>query len=90
MFDCIGNSWENEHNIKYNNAGGPAQLCEKVGINKTQIKRTDTTRELFLKRKLINYTKNELQGINILKLRLPNGLKCCFNFFIVGMGNNIK
>ena len=43
--------------------------------------RTDTTREFFFKRKLINYTKNELQGINILKLRLPNGLKCCLNFF---------
>ena len=43
--------------------------------------RTDTTREFFLKRKLINYTKNELQGINILKLRLPNGLKCCLKFF---------
>ena len=27
--------------------------------------RTDTTRDIFLKRKLINYTKNELQGINI-------------------------
>ena len=52
--------------------------------------RTDTTREFFFKRKLINYTKNELQGINILKLRLPNGLKCCLNFFIVGMGNNVK
>ena len=25
-----------------------------------------------------------------LKLRLPNGLKCCFKFFIVGMGNNVK
>ena len=35
----------------------------------------------YFKRKLINYTKNELQGINILKLRLPNGLKCCLNFF---------
>ena len=34
-----------------------------------------------LKRKLINYTKNESQDINILKLRLPNGLKCCLNFF---------
>ena len=42
-----------------------------------------TTREYFLKRKLINYTQNELQGINILKLRLPNGLKCCLNFFSV-------
>ena len=42
---------------------------------------TDTTREKKFKRKLINYTKNELQGINILKLRLPNGLKCCLNFF---------
>ena len=42
--------------------------------------RTDTTREIFFKRKLINYTKNELQGINILKLRLPNGLKCCLKF----------
>ena len=37
--------------------------------------------EMFFQRKLINYTKNELQGINILKLRLPNGLKCCFKFF---------
>ena len=45
---------------------------------------------IFLKRKLINYTKNELQGINILKLRLPNGFKCCLNFFIVGMGTNVK
>ena len=36
--------------------------------------RTDTTREFFFKRKLINDTKNELQGISILKLRLPNGL----------------
>ena len=52
--------------------------------------RTDTTREFFFKRKLINYTKNELQGINILKLRLPNGFKCCLNFFIVGMGTNVK
>ena len=42
--------------------------------------RTDTTREILFKRKLINYTKNELQGINILKLRLPNGLKCCLKF----------
>ena len=40
--------------------------------------RTDTTREFFL---LVNYTNNELQGINILKLRLPNGLKCCLTFF---------
>ena len=52
--------------------------------------RTDTTREFFFKRKLINYTKNELQGINILKLRLPNGFKGCLNFFIVGMGTNVK
>ena len=58
--------------------------------DKLNLLRTDTTREFFLKRKLINYTKNELQGINILKLRLPNGLKCCLNFFIVGMGNNVK
>ena len=45
---------------------------------------------IFFERKLINYTKNELQGINILKLRLHNGLKSYFNFFIVGMGNNVK
>ena len=43
--------------------------------------RTDTTREICFQRKLINYTKNELQGINILKLRLPNDLKCCLKFF---------
>ena len=43
--------------------------------------RTDTTREIFVKRKLIDYTTNEFQGINILKLRLPNGLKCCLKFF---------
>ena len=43
--------------------------------------RIDTTREICFKRKLINDTKNELQGINILKLRLPNGLKCCLKFF---------
>ena len=55
-----------------------------------KILRTDTTREFFFKRKLINYTKNELQSINILKLRLPNGFKCCLNFFIVGMGTNVK
>ena len=36
---------------------------------------------IFSKSKLINYTKNELQGINILKLRLPSGLKCCLKFF---------
>ena len=45
---------------------------------------------IFFERKLINYTKNELQGINILKLRLHNGFKCYLNFFIVGMGNNVK
>ena len=39
------------------------------------------TREFVFSRKLTNYTKNELQDINILKLRLPNGLKCCLNFF---------
>ena len=59
-------------------------------ISPRKILRTDTTREFFFKRKLINYTKNELQGINILKLRLPNGFKCCLNFFIVGMGTNVK
>ena len=54
-----------------------------------QLKDSHYTRNFFY-RKLINYTKNELQDINILQLRLPNGLKCCLNFFIVGMGNNVK
>ena len=45
--------------------------------------RTDTTREFFLKRKLINYTKNELQGINILKLRLPKWFKMLFEIFLL-------
>ena len=45
---------------------------------------------MFFERKLINYTKDELQGINILKLRLHNGLKSYLNFFIVRMGSNVK
>ena len=35
--------------------------------------------ENFFERKLINYTKNELQGINILKLRLHNGLTLSYS-----------
>ena len=44
--------------------------------------RSDTTREFFFKRKLINYTKNDLQGINILKLRLPKGSFTIVNIYV--------
>ena len=44
-----------------------------------------------VKKKLKNCTKNGLQGINVSKLRLPKGLKCCLKlFFIVGMGKAKK
>ena len=74
IFACVAMNWQHQRR--------PLSISYYL--------RTDTTREFFLKRKLINYTKNELQGINILKLRLPNDFKCCLNFFIVGMGTNVK
>ena len=39
--------------------------ARKLIILVSTAERTDTTTEFFLKRKLINYTKNELQSINI-------------------------
>ena len=62
------------------------RACSRTSIARTKqaalTHNVRGTREIYFKRKLTNYTKNELQGINILKLRLPNGLKCCLNFLV--------